>query len=611
MADIQQWRRKIQTSRARTPAVQETNDDIDGIAIPMTPKRGLRPKISSYFTKDPGIAASVRVDAPTSLLDEKNSSCVLPTWPDDESFPSPDAEGLVDSIMCRLMAQPYACLEPRFNSAILRLLESHRCMNDERQKLQQQLESEVKRGTLLYQRLQAAQKQWSDERQDFKAEIKRLELLLAKGKRGVAEVTLAREDSELRRKESVRRSRGIDDGLETIFEFLEKTRRWEDKAYGSQRAVLRPRQQSPSHEMRRLSKQLTTKKSLTNIHPGLPFGTPPNTAASTLAQAMKSPEDDARPMPMESVSDDTISTFSCAGDLFESENGNVNLMNAAGTDNDVVAVQRIAHVVARRRNIDTKDIMPKLLTLFDEAPPTSIDSEGFAGSPNNNDFNRPDSPIISDRLYAPIRKEPSLMRKASGLLSKLRTEVGTDNSVPAKRSFSFEAGDDAVPVVPLWLTEASSRRAEGSQLRESVSVSSLAEIVGSIGKSIRHIESDLESSGQVPPSIPDQCLDSPQSAQAGGSTSSGSSPAVFEGNEHVNQALAPRDNAFAAAPIKADDTGATPCLALTQPGSIRCYHQPPGNNVLKGSLYETGHPSDAVIAKENIRPTASLHSHEG
>ncbi|KAI7322995.1 hypothetical protein KC315_g8641 [Hortaea werneckii] len=664
MADIQQWRRKIQTSRARTPAVQETNDDIDGIAIPMTPKRGLRPKISSYFTKDPGIAASVRVDAPTSLLDEKNSSCVLPTWPDDESFPSPDAEGLVDSIMCRLMAQPYACLEPRFNSAILRLLESHRCMNDERQKLQQQLESEVKRGTLLYQRLQAAQKQWSDERQDFKAEIKRLELLLAKGKRGVAEVTLAREDSELRRKESVRRSRGIDDGLETIFEFLEKTRRWEDKAYGSQRAVLRPRQQSPSHEMRRLSKQLTTKKSLTNIHPGLPFGTPPNTAASTLAQAMKSPEDDARPMPMESVSDDTISTFSCAGDLFESENGNVNLMNAAGTDNDVVAVQRIAHVVARRRNIDTKDIMPKLLTLFDEAPPTSIDSEGFAGSPNNNDFNRPDSPIISDRLYAPIRKEPSLMRKASGLLSKLRTEVGTDNSVPAKRSFSFEAGDDAVPVVPLWLTEASSRRAEGSQLRESVSVSSLAEIVGSIGKcehtgpsakqspsmsvsdseprrasriptpvcsprylgrprqqhghstanflpAIRRIESDLESSGQVPPSIPDQCLDSPQSAQAGGSTSSGSSPAVFEGNEHVNQALAPRDNAFAAAPIKADDTGATPCLALTQPGSIRCYHQPPGNNVLKGSLYETGHPSDAVIAKENIRPTASLHSHEG
>ncbi|RMX82573.1 hypothetical protein D0867_16172, partial [Hortaea werneckii] len=471
--------------------------------------------ISSYFTKDPGTAASVRVDAPTSLLDEKNSSCVLPTWPDDESFPSPDAEGLVDSIMCRLMAQLYACLEPRFNSAILRLLESYRCMNDERQKLQQQFESEVKRGTLLYQRLQAAQKQWSDERQDFKAEIKRLELLLAKGKRGIAEVTLAREDSELRRKESVRRSRGMDDGLETIFEFLEKTRRWEDKAYGSQRGM------NAAH-------------------------------------------------------------FGCASDLFEYENVNVNLTNASGTDNDVVAVQRIAHVLARRRNIDTKDVMPKLLTLFDAVPPTSIDSEGFAGSPNNEDFNRPDSPIISDRLYAPIRKEPSLMRKASGLLSKLRTQIGTENSVPAKRSFSFEAGDDAAPVGPLWLTEASSRRAEGSQLRESVSVSSLAEIVGSIGKS-----------------------------QAGGSTSSGSSAAAFERSEYVNQALALRDNAFAAAHVKDDDTGATPCLALTQPGSIRCYHQPPGYNAPKGSLYETGHPSDAVIAKENIHPTASLHSHEG
>ncbi|GAB1737271.1 hypothetical protein NU219Hw_g1199t1 [Hortaea werneckii] len=658
MADIQQWRRKIQTSRARTPAVPEINDDTDGTATPMTPKRGLRPKISSYFTKDPGTAASVRVDALTS------SRCTLPNWPDNESFPSPDAEGLVDSIMCRLMAQPYACLEPRFNGAILRLLESHRCLNDERQRLQQQLENEVKRGTLLYQRLQAAQKQWSDERQDFKAEIKRLELLLAKGKRGVAEVTLAREDSELRRKESVRRSRGIDDGLETIFEFLEKTRRWEDKAYGSQRAVLRPRQQSPSHEMRRLSNQLTTKKSFTNIHPDLPFGTPPDTAASTLAQAMKLPEDGARPMPKESMSDDTISTFSCVGDLFEYENGNVNLTNADGTENDVVAVQRIAHVLARRRNIDTRDVVPKLLTLFDAAPPTSIESEGFAGSPNNDDFNRPDSPVISDRLYAPIRKEPSLMRKASGLLSKLRTQISTDNSVPTKRSFSFEAGDDAVPVRQRWPTEALSRWAEGSQLRKSVSLSSLAEIVGNLGigehtgpsatqnpsisashletrrasriptpvcsprylgkprqqhghstanflPAIRRIESDLMSSAQVPPSTPDQCLDSPRSARTGGSTSSGSSPAVFERNENVNQPLALRDNTFAAAPIEDGDTGATRCLAPTQPGSIHCYHQSSGDNVSKGSLCETGHPRDAVVAKENIRPVASLHSHEG
>ncbi|KAI7283111.1 hypothetical protein KC345_g3107 [Hortaea werneckii] len=435
MADIQQWRRKIQTSRARTPAVQELNDDNlnDGIATPLTPKRGLRPKISSYFTKDPGTATLVRADASTSHLDEKHSPCALPTWPDDESFPSPDADSLVDSIMCRLMAQPYAALEPRFNGALLRHFESHRCMQDERLRLQQQLEAEMKRGTLLYQRLQTAQKQWSDERQDFKAEIKRLELLLAKGKRGVAEVTLAREDSELRRKESVRRSRGIDDGLETVFEFLEKTRRWEDKAYGSQRAVLRPRQQSPSHEMRRLSKQLVAKKSFTNVHPDLPFGTPPGTVASTLAQAMKWPEDGARSMPKDSMSDDTISTFSCAGDLFEYENGNVNLLTAARPDNDVVAVKRIAHVLARRRNIDAKDVLPKLLTLIDAAPPTTVEDGGLGGSPNHDDFNRPDSPIISDRLYAPIRKEPSLMRKASGLFSKLRSQAAAaDRSVVKK-----------------------------------------------------------------------------------------------------------------------------------------------------------------------------------
>ncbi|KAI6795189.1 hypothetical protein KC332_g16800 [Hortaea werneckii] len=365
------------------------------------------------------------------------------------------------------------------------------------------------------------------------------------------------------------------------------------------------------------------------------------------------------------MSDDTTSTFSCAGDLFEHESGNVNLVNAAATDTDVVAVKRIAHVLARRRNIDAKVIMPKLLSLFDGGPPTSVEGEGFAGLPNDDDFNRPDSPVISDRLYAPIRKEPSLMRKASGLLNKLRTQISTDNTVPANRSFSFEAGDDAVPVRPLWLTEASSRRAEGSQLRESVSLSSLAEIVGSIGKcehtgpsatqspsmsvsnsephrasriptpvcsprylgrprqqhghsianflpAIRRIESDSMSSARVPPSTPDRCLDSPQSTQGGGSTSSGSSSAVFERDKYVNQALALRDNAFAAAAVRHDDRGITPCMIITHPGSIHCSHQSHSEHkVSKVSLHEISCANGTDVAKENIRPTASLHSHEG
>jgi hypothetical protein len=44
----------------------------------------------------------------------------------------------------------------------------------------------------------------------------------------------------------------------------------------------------------------------------------------------------------------------------------VNLIQAAGTDNDLVAVRRIANVLAKRRHVDPETVMPKLLSLFDE-----------------------------------------------------------------------------------------------------------------------------------------------------------------------------------------------------------------------------------------------------
>ena len=235
MADIQQWRRMIQPTRARTPAVD--HEDSDGVAPPVTPKRGLKPKLSSYFAKDAGSAFAVRADTSFTTLNDDWPGTLMPTWPDDEPYPDPEAEGLIDSIMCRLMTEPYASLEPRFNGMLLQIFESYRTVSDEKVQLQAQLDDDLKRRKALLQKLETAQKQWSDERQDYKVEVKRLELLLAKGKRGLAEVTLARQDSSLRQNDSERRAHQ-DDGLETIFEFLEKTKRYEDKAWSGQRGTV-------------------------------------------------------------------------------------------------------------------------------------------------------------------------------------------------------------------------------------------------------------------------------------------------------------------------------------------------------------------------------------
>ena len=94
--------------------------------------------------------------------------------------------------------------------------------------------------------------------------------------------------------------------------------------------------------------------------------------------------------------------------------------------------------------------------------------------------------------------------------------------------------------------------------------------------------------------------------------SSDSSSAVFERDKYVNQALALRDNAFGAAAVRHDERGITPCMIITQPGSIHCSHQSRSeHNVSKVSLHETSCANDTDVAKENIRPTAPLHSNEG
>lgn len=233
MTDIQQWRRMIQPTRARTPAVE--HEDSDAVASPTTPKRGLKPKFSSYFSHHGATAHAVKTEPSYTSLNEEFFPSRLPSWPDDQPYPNPNADELMNSVMCRLMSEPYASLEPRFNGMLLQIFECYRDICDEKLQLQARLEDEVNGRKIVVQRLKSTQNQWSEEMQDYKAEVKRLELLLAKGKRGVAEVTLARQDSLLRQKDADRRSRAENDGLETIFEFLEKTKRYEDKAWSSQR----------------------------------------------------------------------------------------------------------------------------------------------------------------------------------------------------------------------------------------------------------------------------------------------------------------------------------------------------------------------------------------
>lgn len=243
MAEIQQWRRKIPTARSRTPLPDALEVDTESRpatasgaypALPPTPKRGLRPKLSSYLSQGPFGSSAKPSDVEHVL---EGSQLDFPSWPVRESFPSPDPERLIDSIMCRILSDPYDALDPRFNGTLLHIFEAFRNAADGRDRLQVQLDEEVASRSSDKGIMQYAEAKWRDERQAYRAEVRRLELIISKGKRGVADVALARQDSIIRNgKTSTNPELGEgDDGKETVLEFLEKTKRYEDPAWSGQR----------------------------------------------------------------------------------------------------------------------------------------------------------------------------------------------------------------------------------------------------------------------------------------------------------------------------------------------------------------------------------------
>jgi hypothetical protein len=200
---------------------------------PSTPKKGLRPKLSSYLSPSGPFGTTSKSEPEPGFTELPAQS--FPSWAIEDTFPHPSAEQLIDTILCRLMSQPYDALDTRFNGALLQIFEAYRNLLDQRERLERNLAGETDIRLAERSATQRAERAWEEEKQSYKAEVKRLELVIAQGKRGVAEVALVRQDSLIRRKKQVTTPDDEDDGKETVFEFLEKTKRFEDPAWSGQR----------------------------------------------------------------------------------------------------------------------------------------------------------------------------------------------------------------------------------------------------------------------------------------------------------------------------------------------------------------------------------------
>lgn len=239
MTDINQWRRKIQPtqSRAHLSAVDHEESPAESYSSPATPRKKLRPKLSSYFSHYMPNAAHAKPVSPPNVdhtAQAERPSVSLSTHRFIETC-NPEPERLMDSVMRELLVEPYHALDPTHNSSLMMIFEAHRFLRDQNEALAERLQTEVSGRDAAELESDRAEQRWQIEKEEYKKEIKRLELIIAKGKRGLAEVVRARQDSVLRRGYQEPAADGLNDQKETVFEFLERTKAEDDDARRSQR----------------------------------------------------------------------------------------------------------------------------------------------------------------------------------------------------------------------------------------------------------------------------------------------------------------------------------------------------------------------------------------
>lgn len=211
---------------------------------------------------------------------------------------------------------------------------------------------------------------------------------------------------------------------------------------------MKPLLQSPSDKDKHMSQRLAQKKSMTNIHSDLPFGTPPRdtqfslTGASLLERGVQK-TNRKRAVAVSDVlstSDDTFSTFSCDGDLLPDETPNATATEANGAG-DFASIEHIADALARRRNIEPARLMPQLLDLFGVSNPVDHGASSTVTMLAKNTTNHMKTTSIKAGAEAPPSlKHRTVMSKASGFFQKLKPQMTTEAG--AWRRFSFEPGDD-------------------------------------------------------------------------------------------------------------------------------------------------------------------------
>jgi hypothetical protein len=218
MSDQQPWRRRMlpPLSRTRTPLLQTASfDDLEMLnraqvnldynsdrseptliaSDPFHPStRHSRPKFlvraSQYFGTN---ASSGKHHS--SRHDHSNASSGFEV-PKDLDHAHVDL--IINTVFSRIVTNIGKPISAQNNEPVLRVFEAYRDLKDEKEGWQKKLDEAVAHCNTTLDTLEGERKRWKEDEANYKAEIRRLELIIAHGKTGLSAVTLARQQSLIR-----------------------------------------------------------------------------------------------------------------------------------------------------------------------------------------------------------------------------------------------------------------------------------------------------------------------------------------------------------------------------------------------------------------------------
>ncbi|KAI4627417.1 uncharacterized protein J4E87_003980 [Alternaria ethzedia] len=404
------WRKTRQSSRPQTPVggahttpVAEDADDAPSERSD-TPalRRDSKPKLARY----------------TSLFANFKETAKEPEFafsaPWGEDAPAPfqtyiDPLDVVTSVRSHMITASWP-IPMEHNSGLFRVFEDYRKVREQKECLSTMLEETLKDW-------RKAEEHWTRSRDRYGAEIRRLELLIARGASGMTGKTISH------------------DSFPPKYDFFSHAQLDQEIKLMSQRALLN-RPSSPSGKMAVLSTQFT------NDMEDLPVGNPPQTSKNlTLSRKVQSELNLVaiqKTRPSRSFTSSVASGFSGgSGDPLPDE---MTILEHTGMEpatecEALVALRALGTLVARRRGLEVNSFNHGLMMLFSQ----TRSAEKLTAHVEENDTQTPRQKNSSDNGTYEYFDQSLAPRNT---LRKFQSQPQLNTSQKHHRQFSFEPGAD-------------------------------------------------------------------------------------------------------------------------------------------------------------------------